>query len=189
VSDVSFISILVIALGLSADCFAVALGGSLSGQAPGVPRILRVAFFFGLFQAGMTWVGWLAGNTVTDYISSYDHWLAFGMLVVVGGRMIRESLRRNPPPDKGPGITAWGTLLVLSVATSLDALAVGLSLAFLQVEIVLAGLTIGLIAMAVTVVGFVSGRRLGALVGKRAETAGGVILIIIGLRILLEHLL
>jgi putative Mn2+ efflux pump MntP len=189
VQDAGFFSILVIALGLSADCFAVALGGSLSQKKFRIGLLLRLALAFGIFQAGMTWLGWLAGSTVIDYIAAYDHWLAFGLLAFIGGRMIWESFRPDGARPKGAGPGGWWTLLLLSLATSLDAMAVGLSLAFLQVNIALAALTIGLVALAVTATGFASGRRLGALVGKRAEAIGGAILIIIGIRLLLEHLL
>jgi putative Mn2+ efflux pump MntP len=186
VPAVEFLSVLLIALSLAADCFAVALGGSLSPEARSPKLVARVAVSFGVFQAGMTWAGWLAGSVAVSYIASYDHWLAFALLAFIGGKMIRESRR---PGSGGIRITAWGTLLVLSLATSLDALAVGLSLAFLRANIVLAGLAIGLVALAVTALGFVLGRRLGALAGKRSETIGGAVLIVIGVWILLEHLL
>lgn len=188
-SATGFVSILVIALSLSADCFAVALSGSFSEKHRNIGLTLKVALSFGLFQAGMTLLGWTAGHTVVDYIADYDHWLAFLMLAFVGGKMLRESFRTKDTGEKTVDFGAWGTLLFLSVATSIDALAIGLSLAFLQVNIILASLTIGLVTLAVTAVGFVAGRKLGLLFGKKAEAIGGVILILIGLRILLEHLL
>ncbi|OGO43630.1 MAG: hypothetical protein A2137_05515 [Chloroflexi bacterium RBG_16_58_8] len=150
---------------------------------------MRVALSFGLFQAFMTLVGWLAGRTVIGFISPYDHWLAFLLLAFVGGRMVWESFRDKDPGGKRTDITRWGLLLALSVATSLDALAVGLSFAFLKVNISLASLIIGLVALAVTGIGFALGKKLGAVVGKRAEVVGGAILIVIGLRILLENIL
>ena len=188
-SDIGFVSVLVIALGLSADCFAVALCGSLSRTTISAGKVARVALAFGVFQSVMTLAGWLAGRTVIDFIAAYDHWLAFALLLLVGGKMIRESIRGDGAGSDGTDISAWWTLLVLSVATSLDALAVGLSLAFLRGNIFLASLTIGLVALAVTAIGFVSGRKLRGLAGRWAEAVGGAILIIIGLRILLEHLL
>jgi manganese efflux pump family protein len=189
VSETGLISILVIAFGLSADCFAVAFGSSVSRKNYPIRQFLRLAISFGLFQAFMTFLGWLAGNTIIKYISTYDHWVAFGLLAFVGGRMVWESVHDDETHEKTNDFTRWWLLLTLSIATSLDALAVGLSFAFLNVNIAAASLTIGLVAFAITILGAFLGKRLGAVVGKRAELAGGIILIIIGIRILLEHLL
>ena len=137
----------------------------------------------------MTVVGWWAGSRVIEFISSYDHWLSFTLLLFVGGRMIWESLHEKEGKESRIDITKWLFLLTLSIATSLDALAIGLSFAFLKVNLTLASVTIGVVAFIITLSGFFAGKKLGALVGKRAEIIGGIILIIIGLRILLEHLL
>ena len=134
-------------------------------------------------------IGWLAGRTVIDFISTYDHWLSFALLLFVGGRMIWESLHEKEGEEKKADITRWLLLLTLSLATSLDALAVGLSFAFLKVNLTLASATIGAVAFIITFGGFFAGKKLGALIGKRAEIIGGIILILIGVRILLEHLL
>jgi putative Mn2+ efflux pump MntP len=131
-------------------------------------------------------LGWLAGLTVIEYISAYDHWLAFGLLLFVGGRMLWELFHGGNGGRGSADITRGWLLLTLSVATSLDSLAVGLSLAFLEVNIAMASATIGVVAFLVT---YWSGKKAGALAGERAELVGGVVLIIIGLRILLEHLL
>ena len=190
VSNTGFLSILIIAIGLSADCFAVALGASIARKDLQTWQGLRVALAFGLFQSAMTIIGWLAGRTIIDLISAYDHWLAFGLLLFVGGRMIWESFHEKEGGEaKKTDITRWLVLLTLSVATSLDALAVGLSFAFLDVNLAMAGVTIGLAAFIITIFGFLAGKKLGELVGKRAEIIGGIILILIGLRILLEHLM
>ena len=154
-----------------------------------VRQFLRLAVSFGLFQALMTFIGWLAGNKIIQYISAYDHWVAFGLLVFVGGRMVWESFHDDEAREKTNDFTRWWLLLTLSIATSLDALAVGLSFAFLDVSIAVASLTIGLVALAITMLGAFLGKRLGTIVGKRAELAGGIILVVIGVRILLEHLL
>jgi putative Mn2+ efflux pump MntP len=183
-----FLSIMFIAVGLSADCFAVALAGSCNKNHPW-PRILRVALSFALFQAFMPVLGWLAGKTVVDIISGYDHWIAFGLLGFVGGKMLFESLRKPDGEKEATDITRGWTVITMSVATSIDALAVGLSFAFLDVNIVFASSIIGAVAMIVTIVGFVLGRRAGKLIGKRAETLGGIVLIGIATRILLSHLL
>ena len=187
-SDLDILSILLIALGLSADCFAVAFSGSISMKTVSPAQILRTALVFGVFQAVMPVLGWLAGLTVVDLIAEYDHWLAFALLALVGGRMIWETFR-SEAEQKRVDISRGVLLLTLALATSIDALAVGLTFAFLRVNIWLACSTIGVMAFGMTVVGFVLGRKAGALLGKYAEAIGGVILIGIGLRILLSHIL
>jgi putative Mn2+ efflux pump MntP len=189
VSGIDFSSLLVVAIGLSADCFAVALSGSISRKTFSFWQVFRVSLSFGVFQAFMPVLGWLAGRTVIEFISAYDHWLAFALLLLVGGRTIWESFRGKDSGRENADITRGLLLVILSVATSIDALAVGLSFAFLNVNIALASVTIGIVAFMVTSVGFLIGKRVGALVGKWAEIIGGAILIIIGIRILLEHLL
>ncbi len=136
----------------------------------------------------MPFLGWLAGRTVVDLVAGYDHWVAFVLLAVIGSRMIWESLRSKDGRAAGTDITKGIVLLTLAVATSIDALAVGLSLAFLEVNIVLAGSTIGVVAFMATAIGFLLGRKAGKLIGRRAEAIGGIILIGIGLRILLAHI-
>ncbi len=150
---------------------------------------LRVSLSFGLFQALMPVLGWLAGRTVVGFIEDYDHWVAFALLALVGSRMIWESFRSRSGGDKNVDITKGLLLLTLSMATSIDALAVGLSFAFMEVNIALASLTIGVIAFTVTAIGFMLGGRASSLIGKRAEAIGGIILLAIGLRILLSHIL
>jgi putative Mn2+ efflux pump MntP len=184
-----FLSILLIAIGLSADCFAVALGGSISMRTLSRFQVFRVSLAFGLFQALMPVLGWLAGQTVVEIIADYDHWVAFILLAIVGGRMIWESFRAEEARSKNADITKGILLLTLSVATSIDALVVGLSFAFLEISILTASLTIGITAFVVTAIGFLLGRKAGSLIGRRAETVGGVVLLGIGLRILLTHIL
>jgi putative Mn2+ efflux pump MntP len=188
-SGVDFVSVLVIALGLSADCFAVALSTSISQKGLSVLRQLRLPVLFGVFQSFMLVMGWLAGRSVVEFISSFDHWVAFGLLVFIGGRMIWQSFHEHDGEKTKKNLASWLILLTLSVATSIDSLAAGLSFAFLDVNITMAGITIGLTAFIITLIGIFLGKKVGALVGERAETVGGVILIIIGLRILLEDLL
>ncbi len=187
--SLDFLSILIIAIGLSPDCFAVALSGSISMRTLSFLQVFRTSLAFGLFQALMPILGWLAGRTVVNLIAVYDHWVAFILLVVIGGRMIWESFHSKNSRVKGADITKGFLLLTLSVATSIDALAVGLTFAFLEVNITLASSIIGVVAFVVTSIGFLLGRKLGTLIGRRAETVGGVILIGIGLRILLYHIL
>jgi putative Mn2+ efflux pump MntP len=188
VSEVDFTTVFITAIGLSADCFAVALSISISHAGLSLRKYFRFPIAFGLFQAIMLILGWLAGRTIVEFISSYDHWFAFALLVIIGGKMIWESFHEKEE-GAGKDINKWFTLLALSVATSIDSLAVGLSYAFLDVDILLAGVITGLISFIVPLIGYYIGKKVGELVGKRAEIAGGVILILIGLRILLEHIL
>ncbi len=185
-----FLSILFLAIGLSADCFAVSLAGSITLKQISFHIAIRTGLAFGIFQAGMTVFGWLAGESFSEYIESFDHWLAFGLLGFIGGRMIWESFHGDGERDeKNAGIMRWPTLIVLAVATSIDALAAGLSLAFLKVNIGLASVTIGVTALVITLLGLYAGKKLGKAAGRWAEVAGGIILIGIGIKILLEHLL
>jgi putative Mn2+ efflux pump MntP len=189
VSDTGFYSILIIALGLSADCFAVALSSSIVVGRFTVAGFFRFPLAFGIFQALMIIIGWLAGRSIIDFISNYDHWLAFGLLAFIGGKMLWEAFREKSEEKAKKNLNRWLTLLALSVATSIDALAVGLSFAFLKIDIMLAALTVGLAAFIITVIAQLIGNKVGIMVGKRAEIIGGLILIGIGIKILLEHLL
>ncbi|HQF75315.1 MAG TPA: manganese efflux pump MntP family protein [Syntrophales bacterium] len=184
-----FLSIFLIAVGLGMDALSVAVAtGAVLGRPSGA-AVFRMSFAFGFFQFAMPLAGWSAGRTVSSLIESFDHWVAFGLLVLIGGRMIVEALR-----DDGAGRTTaadptrgW-TLLVLAVATSIDALAVGLSLALLDASILYPSVVIGVTAFAMTWAGMVFGGRIGTFLGRKVEIAGGLILIGIGIRILWEHL-
>ena len=134
-------------------------------------------------------LGWLAGRTVVEYIADYDHWVAFVLLAIVSFRMFWEAFHPGADREKEVDITRGLLLLTLSIATSIDALAVGLSFAFLKIDIAWASPTIGVVAFIATATGFVLGRKVGKLIGKRAEIIGGVILLAIAFRILLSHLL
>ena len=188
-SGIDFPSVFVIAVSLSADCFAVALSSSISQKTFSFLQLLRLPLLFGIFQSFMALMGWLAGRTVVEFIAAYDHWVAFGLLAIIGARMIWQSIRDHDEDKGKKNLANWLILITLSIATSIDSLAVGLSFAFLEVNITLASITIGVTAFIITLVGILLGKRVGVLVGERAETIGGIILIIIGLRILLEHLL
>lgn len=183
-----WLTILGIALALAMDAFAVALAaGAVINPITG-RHLFRLGFHFGLFQAMMPIAGWLVGMTFQKWISAYDHWVAFGLLAVVGGRMIIEAFdeeRDESASDPTKGLT----MVMLSVATSIDALAVGLSLAMLGVSVWLPSAVIGVVAGVLTVAGMLLGRRLGDDWGKRVEICGGLVLCVIGLKILLEHTL
>jgi putative Mn2+ efflux pump MntP len=170
------------------DAFAVAIVVGSRRARLQVRPLFRLSFHFGLFQFLMPVIGWYLGSRVSRYVLAWDHWLAFGLLAVVGLKMIQESVSgesmerpRNDPTRK------W-TLVLLSVATSIDALAVGLSMAFLQINIWTPSAVIGLVACAMTAVGMTFGRRLGEQFGKRMELLGGLILIAIGIKIVVEHI-
>ncbi len=186
--DGNLLNIIFIAIGLSADCFAVSVGAGISGKSYSNLGIFRTALSFGLFQAIMPVLGWLAGRTVVDIIAAYDHWVAFGLLAVISGKMLWESFRHEGNTEKVSDVTRGLLLITLSIATSIDALAVGLSFAFLKVNIALASPIIGVVAFIVTVTGFILGKKVGGLIGRWAEVAGAVILLAIALRILLSHL-
>lgn len=183
-----FITILLIALGLAMDCFAVSLGIGCSQVHKDFRTYFRICFHFGLFQGGMTFLGWLGGTTIAHLISNFDHWIAFGLLAFVGARMIRESLSKNEEDD--PCNPSRGkTLIMLSIATSIDALAVGLSLALVDGSILVSSLVIGVTSLLLSALGLFIGGRLGGKFGKRMELIGGLVLIGIGLRVLISHLL
>ncbi len=187
-TGINFLSLLLIALGDSADCFAVAVRGSCAIKKLTRLQILRASTSFGLFQFLMPLLGWLAGHTFVNFIGGFGAWLAFALLAVVGGRTIWESFHPEKEEKKTDFTKGW-MLLALSFATSIDAFAVGLSFAFLKVNIVTASLLIGITTFLVTILGFLTGRKVGEYIGKRAELVGGLILIAIGVEILLMHIL
>jgi putative Mn2+ efflux pump MntP len=185
----SFLLVLGIALALAMDAFAVSLGTGMSLSPATGRQTFRLAFHFGLFQFVMPIVGWAAGESFVKYIGRYEHWLAFALLLGVGGRMIFESFQPEKPAGvRRPDPTLGFSLIVLSVATSLDALAVGLSLAALRAPILYPAVVIGLVAFGMTVAGMRLGPALGKVIGRRAELFGGLILILIGIKILVDHL-
>jgi putative Mn2+ efflux pump MntP len=177
-----------IALGLAMDAFAVAIGVGLTLKKVSPRQTFRLAWHFGLFQAFMPVIGWLAGLTIERWISAFDHWIAFGLLAAVGGKMIYEAIWGDEEKRQTADPTRGMSLVVLSVATSIDALAVGLSLAFLGEDIWYPAVVIGLVAGALTTVGLQLGQRFGHVLGRRMEIVGGLILIGIGAKILIEHL-
>lgn len=181
------ITTFLVAVGLAMDAFAVSVGAGTSGSARTFRPFFRLSFHFGLFQALMTFLGWLAGSSIARWIEAFDHWIAFGLLVFVGIRMIRSGLSKAEEHHRDD-LSRGGILVMVSIATSIDALAVGLGLAFVQVNILEACLIIGIVTLALSVVGLLAGGALGEKFGKRMEILGGLILIGIGLRILIEHL-
>jgi len=180
-------TMLFIAVGLAMDSFAVSITSGITTENLRATGALKIAAFFGLFQAGMPLIGWLAGLSVMEFISSIDHWTAFGLLSLIGCKMIYESVKRQPGEKKIISMNA-SVLLLLSVATSIDALAVGLSFAFLKIYIAAPITVIGTVTFLLSFIGVFAGNKFGHLLEKKIEIAGGLILIGIGTKILLEHL-
>ncbi len=176
-----------IAVGLSMDAFAVSLGAAASGRVAGGRAAFRLSFHFGLFQFLMPVIGWGIGVSVAPLIVSVDHWIACALLGFVGARMIRTGLSADAALFASDPSRGW-TLVMLSVATSLDALAVGLSLAMIAGPIWYPAVVIGIVTGTLTLAGVRLGTRLGTRFGKRMEVIGGAILIGVGLRILYLHL-
>ena len=187
--DMSLFSIFMIGIGLSMDAFAVSVARGMTMKKEELLRYaLTLGFFFGIFQAVMPLIGWWAGSCFQEFIASIDHWIAFGLLAIIGSNMIRESFRGEEEACDDKSLTLK-TILILAVATSIDALAVGISFAFLQVHIWTAIVIIGLTTFVLSFLAVYLGNRLGNLLEKYAGILGGIILILIGTKILLEHLL
>jgi putative Mn2+ efflux pump MntP len=180
-------SMLLIGLSLAMDCFAIALGISCSGRKVTRAAALKVATAFGGAQGLMALLGWLAGRRLVGIISAYDHWVVFGLLLIVGVHMIWESFHEEEEGKKLDLTRGW-PLLSLAVITSIDALATGLALAFQEANIALAAVIIGAVTFVVVIIGFLIGRKAGELLGRWAGVLGGLILIGIGIKVLIEHL-
>ena len=183
------LSLFLIGVGLSMDAFAVSVCKGLSMRKINKQHTLIIALFFGGFQALMPLVGWLLGKQFEEYITSVDHFIAFGLLGIIGGNMIREALKGEEEEEQKeePKLNIK-ELVLLAIATSIDALAVGITFAFLKVNIWEAILVIGLTTFLLSVVGVVIGNVFGSKYEKGAQIIGGIILILMGTKILLEHL-
>lgn len=184
----TFWPLFLIALGVSADAFAVALTKGLHMRRFHLRDALLIAVTFGVFQAVMPLIGWILGTQFARYITGIDHWIAFGLLLLVGGKMLWEAFRTHEDTEDDYDRLSLRELLVLALATSIDALAVGITLAFVPGSITAAITLIGATTLVLAFLGVVIGRRVGARFGKPAEIAGGLILILIGTRIFLDHL-
>ncbi len=182
----SFIDIFLIGVALSMDAFAVSICKGLSVKRVEPKHLLTVGVYFGGFQALMPLIGFLLGFKFERFIVSVDHWIAFVLLALIGGNMIKEALSKED--DEHDASFSFRTMLPLAVATSIDALAVGISFAFLGVDIVEAAILIGITTFVLSGVGVYVGNIFGAKYKSKAELVGGVVLILIGLKILFEHL-
>ena len=182
------ITIIIVAFALAMDAFAVSIVSGAAYRRLKVKHALRMAISFGAFQALMPLIGSLAGLTIKDYIADYDHWAAFGLLAAVGGKMIYESFKIKPlRKNFNPANVV--VLLLLSVATSIDALAVGITLSFLQVSIAKAVVIIGLVTFALSYLGVYIGKKAGHFFKNKIQAIGGIVLIALGIKILIEHLI
>ncbi|PKP58625.1 hypothetical protein CVT91_08225 [Candidatus Atribacteria bacterium HGW-Atribacteria-1] len=182
------ISIIFIAFGLAMDAsFAVSITSGLTIKHLKINNALKIAIFFGSFQAIMPLIGWSAGLGFRNFISGIDHWIAFGLLCIIGCKMIYESSKMEVNNKKIDPLNVY-VLLMLSIATSIDALAVGLSLSFLKVSIALPVIIIGIVTFLLSIFGVYFGNRFGHYFERKIEMAGGLILIGIGMKILIEHL-
>jgi len=189
-NDMSLIDLLLIAIGLSMDCLAVALACGILCKRICFWPFLSMAFFFGLFQGGMPLIGWFAGSAFNDVIGNFDHWIAFIILAALGGKMVVGYFKALKNPEAATNIDPRKITVVLSLAlaTSIDALAVGLTFAFLDFEPLRSSLIIGGVTFVVTWLGLALGSRCGCRFKIPAELLGGLVLVFIGGKILVEHL-
>lgn len=176
-----------IGIALAMDCLAVSLAIGTSTKTNLLKTALIIALCFGAFQAGMTLVGWAAGTGLTVLIAGFDHWVAFLLLAIIGAKMIHEGLETGEDEEK-IRVLRFAPVMVLSLATSIDALAVGVSFAVLHMSVIVPALIIGLVAFLFSFAGVMTGMKLASVLGRRIEILGGVILVIIGLNILISHM-
>ncbi len=182
----SFLTNFLLALGLSMDAFAVSMSSGTTIRPFRLKDALKLAFFFGGFQALMPVLGWLGGSAISGFISDYAPWIAFGLLVFIGGKMIYEALYGDPEGKLNS--LNYSVLLVLSIATSIDALAVGISFAFINTPILEPAIIIGCVTFFVSLCGAILGYRIGHFFEHEVEIIGGLILIGLGGKVLAEHL-
>jgi putative Mn2+ efflux pump MntP len=183
----SLVTIYFLAVGLGVDAFSVAISIGAANDKRSWAPVLRLAAAFGIFQFVMPIIGWLAGLTVVEIIASFDHWIAFALLALVGGKMIWEGFEKESDVGKADQTRGW-PLLLLSIATSIDALAVGFSFSILKNPILFPAVIIGIVCFVMTTVGMIFGKVLAKLFGKKVEIFGGLVLIAIGVKILIDHL-
>lgn len=185
----TLLNIIAIAVALAMDAFAVAIATGIKLGTVDLRQNFRLAWHFGLFQAAMPVIGWAAGLTIRQQIERYDHWVAFALLIFVAQGMLREAFKKEDENDTPKDPTKGATMVMLSVATSLDALAVGLSLSMINVSIWTPSLIIGIVAAGFTTLGLHLGKRISnaALIRRYADAVGAIVLLAIGLNIMREH--
>lgn len=183
----NFLNIFLIAVALSFDAMAVGAANGAHHHRMPLKKALEISFYFGFFQLFMPLIGWLIGSSFQAYVTEYDHWIAFILLGILGLKMLKEAFAEDD--EAKTDIHSWKILVLLSIATSIDALVVGMSLAFFAMNIALVVIIIGITTFILTLASIYLGKKFGERWGKKAEIAGGLILISIGLKILLSHLL
>ena len=183
-----FVELIIIAVGVSMDAFAVSICKGLSVRKLRPGHMLSAAAWFGGFQALMPLIGYYIGISFADFVADYDHWIAFVLLGIIGGKMIKEALEKDDECDYNPDFSLK-TMFTLAVATSIDAMAVGVSLAFLKADIWMSILVIGLMTAAFSAFGVKLGNLFGCKYKSKAEVVGGIVLVGIGIKILIEHLM
>lgn len=181
-------STVLLALAMSTDAFAAAVGKGASLHKPRLGEALKTGVIFGVIEALTPLIGWGLGRLAAPYVMAWDHWIAFGLLFLLGVRMIRSGAGAPVPPDERPNRHGFWILALTGLATSIDAMAVGAGLAFIDVNILSTAATIGFATMVMVTIGFMVGKGLGVIVGQRAEIVGGIILIGIGTLIVAQHL-
>ncbi|QGZ29133.1 manganese efflux pump MntP [Stutzerimonas stutzeri] len=182
------ISLFFLALAMSTDAFAAALGKGASLHKPRLIEALRTGLIFGVIETITPIIGWGIGQVATQFVESWDHWIAFTLLLVLGFHMIYNGIKHDEVGQEKPDQHSFFILAITAFATSIDALAVGVGLAFVDVNILVAALAIGVATTFMVTIGVLLGRALGTLVGKRAEIVGGIVLMVVGSTILYEHL-
>ena len=180
------IELLLISVGLAMDAFAVSVGKGMTLKQVRPSHALNAGVWFGAFQALMPIIGYFVGRSFVDYVENFDHWIAFGLLVLIGANMIRETVWGDD--EEVDGNFGFRTMLIMAIATSIDALAVGVSMAFLDVNIWVSALVIGVVTFAISAAGVYLGAAFGSRLGSKAGIIGGVILIAIGFKIVIEHM-
>ena len=185
------LAILTLSVGLAMDATAVSAARGCAARALRAQDVLRVAALFGGFQALMPGIGWFVGESLGSVVSAWDHWIAFGLLGAIGGKMLweaRDSAERTPAPGSDAELFATRVLVLLAIATSIDALAAGITLPMLGAPLLFSLASIGVITAASSALGMLIGRRFGGMLGRRLDAFGGLVLVGLGTKILCEHL-
>ena len=181
-----FLELLLISVGLAMDAFAVSVGKGMTLKRVGLNHALTAGVWFGAFQALMPIIGFFVGRSFAEYVVSVDHWIAFGLLAIIGVNMIREAM--GDDDEEHDGDFGFRTMLVMAIATSIDALAVGVSMAFLDVNVWTSAAVIGIVTLLISAMGVYLGSLWGSRLGPKAGIVGGLILIAIGIKIVVEHI-
>lgn len=185
----SFLSIIFIALAMSTDAFVAAIGKGACLQKPRLREALRTGVIFGVIETITPIIGWAIGTAAVQFVAEWDHWIAFALLLALGLHMIYAGLQPpEPESENKPSRHSFWILAITAFATSIDALAVGVGLAFVDVNIIIAAFAIGLATMTMVTIGVMLGRVIGTAVGQKAEIFGGIVLILVGATILYEHI-